>query len=200
MQNFATKALSSIFIIVLIISLLFIPYETNNRNSLDQPNFIAATGAGLNSKLFLWPIPGYTYISSHYGKRVSPTKGASSFHYGIDIPAPQGTPLISISDAEVIFCSWGIGGGYTVTLKLLDFKDMKVSYCHMDPDFKISLHEHISKGTIIGYVGPKNIYNIINNPYKDSNGKPTNGATTGTHLHFSIRKEGRNIDPLEYYY
>ena len=42
-------------------------------------------------------------------------------------------------------------------------------------------------GQVIGTVGPKNVYNIKNNPYKDENGNPTNGATTGTHLHLAIK-------------
>lgn len=48
----------------------------------------------------------------------------------------------------------------------------------------------------IADVGPKNVYNVKNNPYKDSNGNPTNGATTGCHLHLTIKKGGIRINPL----
>ena len=41
-----------------------------------------------NSK-FSWPLFGYYYISSYFGYRTSPTTGASSYHSGIDIPAPE---------------------------------------------------------------------------------------------------------------
>lgn len=41
---------------------------------------------------------GYTRISSYFGKRKSPTSGASSSHSGIDIPAPQGTNFIAVAD------------------------------------------------------------------------------------------------------
>ena len=54
-------------------------------------------------------------------------------------------------------------------------------------------------GQIIGQVGPKNVYGIKNNPYKDSSGKPTNGATTGPHLHFTIKKDGKAVNPLNYF-
>ena len=46
---------------------------------------------------------------------------------------------------------------------------------------------------IIATVGPKNVYGISNNPYKDSSGNPTNGATTGCHLHLSIKYKGKNV-------
>lgn len=41
---------------------------------------------------------------------------------------------------------------------------------------------------------------VLNNPYKDENGNPTNGATTGSHLHFSIKSKSENtfVNPLEY--
>lgn len=40
------------------------------------------------------------------------------------------------------------------------------------------------------------MYGVTNNPYKDSSGSPTNGATTGCHCHFTVRKDGELIDPL----
>ena len=154
----------------------------------------------MKSDLFSWPIPGYTYISSYYGKRKSPTVGASTFHSGIDIPAPEGTPLYAIEYGEITFCSWGAGGGYTVVLTLIDYPGISVSYCHMSPSFNVKLHQIVDRDYNIGYVGPKNVYGINNNPYKDSDGNPTNGATTGTHLHFSIKIDGKTTDPLDYYH
>ena len=66
-------------------------------------------------------------------------------------------------------------GGYTVTIKNDNFS---VSYCHVSPTFLVYVGQTVYKGDIIAKVGPKNVYGVPNNPYKDSNGNPTNGATT----------------------
>lgn len=58
--------------------------------------------------------------------------------------------------------------------------------------------DFVYQGQIIGNVGPKYVNNVINNPYKDTNGKSTNGATTGPHLHFSIKQKGKYVNPLDY--
>lgn len=73
------------------------------------------------------------------------------------------------------------------------------SYCHISPNFLYSVGQSISSNSIIAYVGPKYVYNVIGNPYKDSTGKSTNGATTGCHLHLTIKKDGKAVDPLNYF-
>ena len=99
-------------------------------------------------------------------------------------------------DGEVKSIGWGGAGGYTITIESNDSK-YKFSYCHCDPKFIVKEGQKVKKGQVIGKVGPKNVYGVTNNPYKDGDGKPTNGATTGCHCHFSVRKEGELIDPLK---
>lgn len=196
MQKHFNQFLISIFIIILFISIFFIPimYSSSSYYTDDYKNEILLSGDG-----FFWPIPGYTYISSYFGKRKSPTKGASSYHSGIDIPASNNTKLYAVESGIITFASWGAGGGYTIVLKLDLYPDISISYCHVSPNFIVSRNQYVQKGQLIGNVGPKNVYGINNNPYKDSNGNPTNGATTGCHLHLTIKKEGSAVDPLLFF-
>lgn len=85
--------------------------------------------------------------------------------------------------------------GYTITLKNSTYT---ASYCHVSPEFKVYVGQKVKKGDVIGNVGPKNVYGVSGNPYKDSNGNPTNGATTGPHLHFTLRKDSDLVNPLDY--
>ena len=77
---------------------------------------VASTSSGYNGE-FIWPLTNYTYISSYFGNRSSPTSGASSYHSGIDIPAPEGTPILAVCSGTVTFASWGAGGGYMIVVK-----------------------------------------------------------------------------------
>lgn len=70
----------------------------------------------INPDGFVWPTPGYTRINSFFGKRIAPTAGASTFHKGIDIGAPEGTAFIAVADGEITFTNFLGGGGYTITL------------------------------------------------------------------------------------
>ena len=139
---------------------------------------------------------GYSRITSPFGKRVSPTAGASNFHKGIDIGAPEGTALIAAVDGIITYTGFLGGGGYTITLGK---DDMKITYCHVSPNFLVNTGDWVKRGQIIGQVGPKYVYGVVGNTYHDSDGKPTNGATTGSHLHFGIRINENYVNPLNYF-
>lgn len=116
------------------------------------------------------------------------------FIVGIDIAAPEGTKLVAIVDGTVIKTAWGGAGGFTITIEAGEYT---YSYCHSDPNFIVNVGDKVVKGQVIGKVGPKNVYGVNGNPYKDGNGNPTNGATTGCHCHFTVKKNGQTINPLE---
>jgi murein DD-endopeptidase MepM/ murein hydrolase activator NlpD len=162
-----------LFILTLFIIIFFIPIL--NSNNLSYSSNTYSEILDLNPNGFVWPIPGYTQISSYFGKRVSPTSGASSSHSGIDIPAPPGSKFIAVHDGEITFREFLGAGGYTITLS---FDNYKISYCHCDPNFIVNVGDKIKQGQVIGYVGPKIVYGVKGNQYHDSEGNPTNGATT----------------------
>ena len=143
----------------------------------------------------MWPLPNNKKITSHFGKRKSPTKGSSSNHSGIDIAAPEGTPFISAITGTITFTGFKGAGGYTITIQNSNYE---ISYCHTSANYLYKTGDIVLKGDILGHVGPKYITPISNNKYTDSSGRQTNGATTGCHLHFSIKKDGTFVNPLDY--
>ena len=187
------KLLTNIIIFTIIICFLFIPTMSTNIEGTTIEEGEKIFYGNLN---FAWPIPGYTVISSPFGKRTAPTTGASTFHKGTDIPAPEGTSLIATCDGEITFIGFLGGGGYTITLTTSD--ELKISYCHVSPNYIVEVGQQIEQGQIIGNVGPKYVYGVAGNNYKDASGNQTNGATTGCHLHIGFRKNGEYVNPLDY--
>lgn len=122
--------------------------------------------------------------------------GASSFHYGTDIGAPEGTNLYAVHDGEITFTGFLGAGGYTITLS---FDSFKITYCHVSPIYLVKEGDMVKQGQLIGKVGPKYVYGVSGNIYKDSNGNPTNGATTGPHLHLGVRIDGDYINPMQFF-
>lgn len=93
-----------------------------------------------------WPVVGCKTITSYYGYRKAPTSGASTFHSGIDIAAPEGTKLVAIEDGTVTRTSWGGAGGFTITIKSGEYT---YSYCHSDPNFIVEVGQEVKKGQVI---------------------------------------------------
>lgn len=188
-MNYFNKLFISFILISILISIFFIPSIMSNK--VLTPEYSAPNTNGYN-----WPIPGYTQVSSPFGYRRAPATGASKFHTGVDFPAPEGTNLIAINDGIISFTGFLGGGGYTITLS---FDDIKATYCHVSPNYIVSTGDTVIKGQVIGHVGPTIVYGVKGNQYSDSKGKPTNGATTGCHLHFGIRINDKYQNPLNFF-
>ena len=99
---------SSISIFSILISCFFIPVFSSNS---DTTISTTKTQISLSTSGYVWPVPGYTRISSKFGPRKSPTAGASSYHKGIDVAAPTGANLVAITDGFVTFAGRYVGNG-----------------------------------------------------------------------------------------
>ena len=189
---------NSIIIFLIIFSCIafisFINFQSSNNSEFQSENI--SSEYFFSTSDFFWPTPGFQQITSSFGKRNAPTAGSSSNHSGIDIAAPEGTYIYSVLSGKVSFVGFKGAGGCTV---IIDSGSFSISYCHVSSNYLVNIGDIIYAGNIIANVGPKNIYNIPNNPYKDKNGNPTNGATTGCHLHLTIKKDGIAVNPLNFF-
>ena len=130
-------------------------------------------------------------IATHQHKALEPIT------VGIDIAAPENSYILAVADGVVSYVGWYGANGYTVILK--HSQNYQSIYGHISPNFIVKIGENIKKGQLIALVGPKYIEKKSYTIYQDSNGKYTNGATTGPHLHFAISQNNKKINPLSFY-
>jgi murein DD-endopeptidase MepM/ murein hydrolase activator NlpD len=124
----------------------------------------------------IWPLPGYSSISSGFGPRTSPTAGASSYHKGIDIPAPVGTPIVAAIAGTVITSTYGSSEGNYVQID--HGNGVVTQYMHCS-SLAVSVGQTVQQSQVIAYVG-------------------STGVSTGAHLHFGVIINGTKYNPLQY--
>ena len=118
----------------------------------------------------------YTYVSSPFGNRDAPTAGASTYHQGVDLAAPEGTPIYASRTGVVTTATFGKSAGYYVSINHGD--GFSSIYMHMTR-YVVSKGQAVSAGQLIGYVG-------------------STGTSTGNHLHFGISYNGSYVNPAHY--
>lgn len=161
-------------------------------------SFVGGYGKGLENKGkdVLWPTEKTKTITSNFGYRKDPFgSDMMFFHNGLDIGAPTGEKIIALEDGEVIRTSFYGGYGYSISFKG-KYTNMVYLYGHLNGKFIVKKGMKVKRGDVIGEVGPTNVFNVPGNPYKDFKGRPTNGNTTGAHLHFSVIDGRKFIDPM----
>ncbi|MEW6569690.1 MAG: M23 family metallopeptidase [Nitrospirota bacterium] len=126
----------------------------------------------LNPRLSSLPVDGV--ISSYFGMRRHPLYGDMRFHRGIDIAAPAGTEIYPVERGRVIFSGEQTGYGNVI---IIDHGEGLTSkYAHNRINV-VKEGDEVDTNTVIAYVG-------------------NTGNSTGSHLHFEICKNGKNIDPI----
>jgi len=123
----------------------------------------------------IWPASGP--ITSVFGMRVNPVSHIFRLHAGIDIGVASGTTVVAAADGRVIVAGWDDGGCGNIVV--LDHGDrLATQYCHLSHIF-VAVGQDVQRGQAIAASG-------------------STGNSTGPHLHFGVRVNGRPVDPMSY--
>lgn len=131
-----------------------------------SPTLMAPTGSAL-------PVAARA-LTSTFGMRGHPLLGRQRAHLGIDLAAPTGSPIVATSDGVVTTADWR--GGYGLLVALDHGRGLETRYGHMSR-LGVLPGQRVSRGQILGFVG-------------------STGLSTGPHLHYEMRVNGRPVDPL----
>lgn len=119
------------------------------------------------------PTPTNIRFSSPYGMRKHPIYGTARLHAGVDMAAPEGTPIRAAGSGVVMSAGWG--GGYGNLIQINHGNGIVTRYAHLSK-MEVTAGAPVSAGAIIGRMG-------------------TTGASTGSHLHFETRIHGAPSNP-----
>jgi murein DD-endopeptidase MepM/ murein hydrolase activator NlpD len=112
-------------------------------------------------------------LTSGFGMRRHPVLGGRRAHSGIDLAAPAGTPIFATSPGTVAIADRS--GGYGLMVALEHGGGVETRYAHMSR-IAVASGQQVRKGDVIGYVG-------------------STGRSTGPHLHYEMRVNGRAMNP-----
>jgi len=124
---------------------------------------------------YIKPISGGRQ-SSGFGRRSAPTKGASTYHKGIDWATPVGTAVMASSAGTVTRAGWGSGYGYVIYIRHADGRETR--YGHLSKVL-VKPGQTVQQGQKIALSG-------------------NTGRSTGPHLHFEMLINGSQVNPLNY--
>lgn len=132
--------------------------------------------AEISGTSFKKPLKSSYYISSPFGWRVNPFDASKrSYHNGLDMACPTGTPIYSTAAGTVVTAGYtSVYGNYVIIKHTSGYKSL---YGHMS-QINVKYGQYVDQGTIIGKVG-------------------STGQSTGPHLHFTIYKNDKAISPYE---
>ena len=137
------------------------------RTDVDKRNQLAAATPSI------WPTHGW--LSSSMGSRSDPLTGEKDFHPGLDISADRGDPVYATADGKVTHAS---SAGNYGNLVIVDHGyGLETRYGHLS-QFKAAVGQAVKRGDLLGLVG-------------------STGRTTGAHLHYEVRANGRILNPLQ---
>lgn len=144
-----------------------------NRSTKDSSDVPVVTAG------FMRPVNSYR-LTSPYGWRVHPIFKQKKFHSGIDMACPSGTPIKVANNGKVIYAGWYGGYGKVVIVDhgKINGHPTTTLYAHMS-SIKAAVGQSVTRGQVIGNVG-------------------STGYSTGPHLHFEVRVNGKTQNPFNY--
>lgn len=125
---------------------------------------------------YCWPLSAAGRITSYFGYRKAPTKGASTYHKGLDIAVPVGTSVFSVQSGKVISATYSASAGNFVSV--YHGNGVYSYYMHCS-SLLVSAGDSVKKGQKIALSG-------------------STGISTGPHLHFAMFMNGGYVNPLGY--
>lgn len=145
--------------------------ESTLQESIQEAGYYEDIGS-----LSYYPIKGQTYhVNSAFGSRYDPVGiRGYGFHYGVDLRAPEGTPIGAWFSGTVVSAGYSHGSGYYVWLD--HGYGVKTFYCHLSR-VDVVKGTHVTQGTQIALSGNTGVY------------------TTGPHLHLGLYIDGTAVDP-----
>ena len=149
----------------------YVPPTTLPSGKDTTPSSQAPSSSG-----WIKPLKSYS-ITSAFGMRKHPVLGYERMHNGVDMAAPEGTPIYAAKSGKVTTASYQAGGaGNYVSINHGD--GFSSVYMHMTR-YIVSKGQYVQVGQVIGYVG-------------------STGISTGNHLHFGISYKGEYVNPMRY--
>lgn len=121
-------------------------------------------------------LPSKGSVISKFGMRIHPIHGTRKMHNGIDLASPMGSPIISPYSGKVSYADSGYNGGYGKLTIVEHANGLSTWYAHQS-QIGVKVGQQVKANEIIGKVG-------------------STGASTGAHLHFETRVNGKPVDPL----
>jgi len=123
------------------------------------------------------PIKSNASFTSAFGVRSDPFRGAAAMHPGIDLAGPVGTPIYATAEGTVLRSGWN-SGGYGNLIEVNHGRGITTRFGHLSA-ILVSAGEHITRGQLIGRMG-------------------STGRSTGSHLHYEVRIDGRAVNPIPF--
>ena len=130
----------------------------------------------LHPSSFAPPMRIKLVLTSDYGYRRHPTLKKRMFHYGLDFRARKGTRVYASKSGKIVRSGWRSGYGNYVLIKHVGGFETLYGHLYI---IRVKNEQYVKKGQVIALSG-------------------NTGRSTGPHLHFEIRKNGKNVNPIHY--